>query len=343
MHSDIFVCLADSSLRIEWDTYIEKNELSIAWQRWEWHEILSRHYEHDFFPVVALKADKICGLMPLYRLAGSRQFISVPYAVAGGIISDSIDIEIALSTYAIQLAQQQKVDSIVLKQYKHKVEGDFRVDNSYFNQELAISTDIELLWNNLDHINREMIKNAQNLNLILDYPSDDIKSFYKLLLKYQHHQGIPCVHYEWIEDLVKSSMYTCALVKYKGSVVAGTLVKSFKKTVSFPFTSTIRANDLCDEASYWLYWELIKYFSQKGYEIMHSGRIPANEDVPKFRLGWGGKKYTYYYQYYPNISFGRTEFSQKRGHKRKLFTTLWRILPIPIVAKIGPRIVKKFP
>jgi hypothetical protein len=187
-----------------------------------------------------------------------------------------------------------------------------------------------------------MITAANERGLSLEFPSPRIDEFYPVLFSYTHRQGIPCVSKRWIEDLVLSGMYQCALVRLSGRTMAGTLVKSFKKTASFPFTA-FRAEDLAhQQAAYWLYWELIKLFAEKGYEIFHSGRIPADEAVPDYRRGWNGTKFPYFYQYYPNTT-GRTESSRKRGLKRRLFTRAWRLLPKPAAILLSPRLIRNFP
>ena len=95
-----------------------------------------------------------------------------------------------------------------------------------------------------------------------------------MLLRHLHARGIPCVRMRWIEDLLAFNMYSIALLKRNGSIVAGTMVKEFKKTVSFPFTCmSLHAGETY---VYRLYWELIRRFALAGREIFHSGRIPNN-------------------------------------------------------------------
>lgn len=342
MSTSIQTRCIDPSQRELWDAYVDSNSLSIAWQRYEWHDILNRHYPHVFSPLAAFDGKTIRGVLPLYRLENSRTYISVPFAVAGGIVSDSPEIERSLLDSAVALLNREGNSSLILKQYKHKIAGDLRCDGAYFNRELTISPDLDALWNGIAPQNKQMISDARSAGFSLEYPSRNSKEFYSILLADQHNQGIPCVSVRWVEDLVHSSMYTCALVRFKGKAIAGTLAKTFKTTVSFPFTALKKNNDLCVMAAYWLYWELIGYFAKKGITIVHSGRVPANEAVPKYRLGWGGTKYAYYYQYFPNTAT-LTESSRKRGLKRTFFKMAWRMLPLPLAAKFGQRIVRKFP
>lgn len=345
MSTEVKVFVLPESKREEWDAYIEANSLAIAWQKCEWHDILEKHHPHEFLPLVAAREGKICGVFPLYVLRNKRfrsQFISVPFAVAGGIVADSPEIDRSLLEGALDLAKERGITSMVLKQYKHKIDGDLRTDDTFHNRELSLSPGLDHIWDRLKPQNREMVLAAGGQGFSLEFPSSKIDEFYSVLFSYSHGQGVPCVSKRWIEDLVLSGMYECAVVRRQGRAVAGTLVKSFKKTASFPFTALKKNDSLHAQAAYWLYWELISLFAKRNYEIVHSGRIPADESVPSFRLGWNGTKHTYYYQYHPNTT-GSTESSQKRGWKRRLFSKAWRFMPKPAVVLLSPNLIRRFP
>lgn len=345
MKETVTIQALPESRREEWDAYVEHNSLAIAWQKYEWHDILKKHHPHEFIPIVATRDEKICGVFPVYLLKNKQfgtQFISVPFAVAGGIVADSPEIDGMLLNGALDIAREHGVRSLVLKQYKHKIEGDLRTDDAYHNRELSLGLGLERIWSDLEPQNREMITAGKKSGLSLEFPSSRIDEFYAILFSYSHRQGIPCVSKRWIEDLVLSGIYECALARREGKAVAGTLVKSFKKTASFPFTALKRTDLSHHQAAYWLYWELICKFAEKGFDIVHSGRIPADEAVPAFRLGWNGTKYPYFYQYYPNTACS-TESTQKRRWKRRLFSKGWRFLPKPAAALLSPFLIRKFP
>jgi hypothetical protein len=329
----------------DWDKFVHDNEFAIAWQSYEWSQVLKKHYQFGFYPLAACDGAKIRGILPLYRvktfLAGEA-LISVPHAVAGGIVAENEEASRLLLDKAIALAQKYAVRNITLKQYKQKINGELRTDDHFYNRELALSKNTEALWGNLAEANKESIKAAEKYNLVLDYPSSNLGRFYQLLLKHHHHTGVPCVSREWIEDLVGLKLYSIALLKANGIIVAGTLVKEFKKTVSFPFTCVLDRSEKSMMFAYALYWELLQRFAAAGKEIFHSGRIPNTDGVDPYRLGWGGAKYNYYYQYYPN-STANTEFAVKRGRKRELLEACWKMAPQAITRLLGPRVVKQLP
>ncbi|SPF49890.1 conserved hypothetical protein [Syntrophobacter sp. SbD1] len=332
--------------RNAWEEFVLECPRSIAWQSYDWSKVLRKNYDLDFYPIAAVEGGRIHGVLPLYRMKGGllskEKLISVPFAVAGGIACESEDAARLLFEKAVSFSGNTTGPGITLKHYKHSFNAGLRTDDNYYNRELRLSSGSQTILGALDQENRTRIEEAENYGLKLEFPSDDISGFCRLLFRYNHMMGIPCVSSRWIRDLIDFGMYSLALAKIGTTIFAGTLVKEFKDTVSFPFTSIPDLSPQSTAAAYGLYWKLIERFSEEGKEIFHSGRIPETGGVPAFRLGWGGIKYKYFYQYWPPTET-RTEYSSKRGSKRKLLENFWKKMPAVMARAIGPNIVERFP
>lgn len=328
----------------EWEEYVENNP-TIAWQSYYWSEVVAKHYRTVFYPIAAFDDKGIRGVLPLYKMKtikGKTNLISVPYAVGGGISADNQEAEKKLIESAIDLYQRIGADLIIFKQYKHKLMNGLSTDDNFYNRELDLTQELEKIYNGFEKANQENIRKAESLDLTLDYPSTELDQFYQLLLIQQKKAGVPCVSRCWIKDLIDFKMYSIALLWHKGRIVAGTLVKEHKKSVSFPFTAIPQFGDFNIMCAYHLYWSLLKSFKQCGKEIFHSGRIPNTDDAICYRLGWGGKKFSYYYQYYPQTTQS-SEFKLKRGRKRQLVSEAWKRLPLGITQWLGPKVIRYFP
>lgn len=336
--------IIDDSQLSQWEQYVNQHPGSIAWQSMAWSDLLKKHYPSTFYPIVAQDDSGIRGILPLYYIKtrlNKGALISVPYAVAGGIVADDAEASTLLLNEAIRLAGQHDACRITLKQYKTKIEGDLLTDANYYNKELSLTTDLDALRGGFDDTNKRVLDDAENTTFDLEYPSTDIKGFFKVLIRHHHRRGVPCVSQRWITDLVDCGMYSIALLKQDGKIVGGTMVKEFKTTVSFPFSCVNGANRE-DDVPYVLYWKLLSHFALKGMEIFHSGRIPRTNQADAYRLGWGGQEHGYFYQFHPNTG-AKTEFSRKRGKKRQIVETCWKRLPQSAVKILGPQIVKEFP
>jgi len=328
-----------------WDQFVMENPHAIAWHLWEWSRLVEKHHGCRFFPLAVLNGAEILGILPLYHartFTGKNRLISVAHAVAGGILADDQEVRDRLLNRAVSLCEELGCSGLTLKQYKIPMPGKFRTDDNYYNRELSLEGGEEALLGRISEINRQIIEKVSGEDLTLEYPSSDHSGFYRFMLRHHRRKGVPCAGKGWIRDLETLGMYRIAVLKRNGRPLAATMVKEFRDTISFPFTSASGNAEQDQLPVYRLYWELMKEYSKRGFRICHSGRIPLTDDVDAFRLGWGGTRYPYHYQYYPDTG-GVTEFSQKRNWKRKLVGTFWKRIPLSLAGKVGPFIVRQFP
>jgi len=338
------VVLVKDKAKSDWDRFVQDSTTVIAWHDYEWSDVLKRHHGAEFYPLAVYDGPRICGILPLYRIRTLRgeALISVPYFVAGGIAAAEPEVQQALLNKAIEISQRLKIAQITFKQYKLRLDGPLRTDANYYNRELTVSPDIDQNWRSFTELNRSKIEEARTFDTVFEYPSLDVSAFYKLLLHDQHAAGVPCEGKAWIKRLFDTGMYEIALLRHSGEVVAGTMVKKFRYTVSFPFSCLRDRTEKGSLFAYSLYWQLITRLAGKGTTIVHSGRIPNTDAAAQYRIGWGGSRYSYYYQYY-GLGEGKTEFSIKRGRKRQLVESLWKRMPIGVARAAGPLVVKQFP
>ncbi|MCC6152242.1 MAG: hypothetical protein IT367_00690 [Candidatus Hydrogenedentes bacterium] len=336
--------IANKDMATQWETYVLEHPDTVAWQSYRWCDVLQKHYPVVFYPLAALDNDRICGILPIYYVHTSRKngaLVSVPFAVAGGIAADNAEAATMLLEELTRLRNRHGNCRATLKQYKVRVEGDLIVDTNYYNRELALQEDLARIFDGFEDTNRAAIERAKQQHFQLVFSAVDVDVFYDLLLNHHLRKGLPCPGKKWIWDLVASGMYSLALVIENGTAVTGTMVKRFKKTVSFPFTCAANASQET-VAPYWLYWQLIEHFAREGVEIFHSGRIPNNDEADPYRLGWGGHAYSYYYQYMSEEAV-RTEYAAKRGIRRNFGQNVWKHLPKPVAKVLGPQVVRRFP
>lgn len=337
--------ILNESQRKDWDSYVESSPDVIAWHSWDWSQVLIQHYGCRFYPIAAYDGGRIRGILPLYHVKTFRSgdaLMSIPYVVAGGAVADSEEGRQALLAKAIDIARETNIHKLTLKQYKVRIAGDLFTEEGYYNRELTLSPDINAVWNSISAENRAKVEQSRAHQFTLEYPSKDLDRFYRMLLRDQHAAGVPCMSKSWVRRLYDTGMYEISLLKQGSEIVAGTMVKKFKDTVSFPFTCLAGTTPRHLLGAYSLYWQIIERLATEGIRICHSGRIPNTDQALPYRLGWGGTKYPYLYQYY-GVAGQKTEFAEKRGRKRELFETVWKHIPVPVARMLAPPIVKQFP
>ncbi|HLG59288.1 MAG TPA: hypothetical protein VI485_28375 [Vicinamibacterales bacterium] len=339
------VAIVEPKNRGDWDRFVRDSPRVIAWHSYEYSDLLGRYYGTRFYPFAVYDGPNVIGILPLYRIKTLRAgdaLMSVPHFVAGGIIAEQAAVQRALLDKAIALGTSLGISRLTLKQYKYKVDGPLSTDESYYNRELTVSPDIDQIRASITDANRAKIDESARVDTTLDYPSQDVETFYRFLLRDQHAAGVPCVSGAWVRALFATGSYQIALLRHNGELVAATMAKKFKHTVSFPFSCLRDQREQTQLFAYSLYWKLITQLAGEGITIVHSGRIPKTDAAVGYRLGWGGTKCSYYYQYH-GVAAGKTEFSTKRGSKRQLVESVWKKMPTSVARVLGPLVVKQFP
>ncbi len=337
--------ILEDSRKADWDRFVDANPKVIAWHSYYYSYVLKKMYNLPFFPLAAYDGSAICGILPLYlsnTFRRGRILMSVPYFVAGGIVATNKEAEHLLLNKAIELAKGNNAAHIALRQYKIKIQGELLTDDSYYNRELSLTDDIGQIWKSISETNRVRVEEIWKHDTVLEYPSPDLDTYCKLLFHDQHGQGLPCVSRRWVELLLGTGTYHIALLKQKGNLVAATLAKRFKDTVSFPLTCLPKHDQQSELFAYDLYWKLITRLAGEGVHIFHSGRIPRGDVAPSYRLGWGGAKCTYYYQT-PGSGNSPAQQTNTRGAKRSMFEKVWRNIPGTLARVVDPVIIRQFP
>lgn len=328
-----------------WNRYVGEHEHAIAWHNYEWSDLVGKHFNTVFYPLAVMMSSSICGILPLFKvktLTGGVKLISVPHAVAGGaLVNGSEEADILLNR-AVAMTKDLGASALILKQYKVQMPGELKTDAGYYNRELDLSGGTERLWDSLSELNKNELLSERKEGLVLDHPFEEINTFYKILLGHHHRRGIPCVSRSWIRDLINLGWYEVAVIRRGERILAATMTKTFRDTVSFPFTCLASDDRESINATYHLYWQLIRKYSENGFRIFHSGRIPDDDQTETYRLGWGGKKHPYFYQYYPDRG-QKTESGTKQSSKRRYFEAVWRKAPRSMARILGPAIVRQFP
>ena len=334
----------DDRRKTAWDAFVQRHPGTIAWHLYDWSNVLRTYHGTTFYPIAAMEGDEVRGILPLYRVRTPRTgvaLVSIPYVAAGGIVADDEEAEKLVLEEAIRISQGMGTPPIALKQYGHRVAGELRTDEGYYNQELSLSAGTAEIWKNLPAALRESIESIPKAELQLDYPSTDVAAFHLALSRHQRAGGVPSPSRRWIELLLGSKLYQMALLRSGGRVVAGTMLKIFRQTASFPYTCVTERGEAGVHWARRFYWEMIERLATDGFQIVHSGRIPYNEKVPAYRLGWGGQRREYYYQYVGLQ--GKTESGSKRGRSRAVVEAVWRRMPLTLANLISPPLLRQYP
>jgi FemAB-related protein (PEP-CTERM system-associated) len=121
---------------------------------------------------------------------------------------------------------------------------------------------------------------------------------------------------------------------YKGSQpVAASLVFGFQNILSNPWSSSLKKFSQLSP-NMLLYWSMLEYACDSGYEYFDFGRSTPDEGTYKFKVQWEAKPKPLYWYYLGEQKDLRGEHSQ--SSKFHLAISCWKWLPVSVTRIWGP-------
>lgn len=128
------------------------------------------------------------------------------------------------------------------------------------------------------------------------------------------------------------------IVKYQNIAVAAGLIFCFRDTIEIPWASSLKQFNRFSP-NMLLYWKLMEYACDQGFEYFDLGRSSPDEGTQRFKEQWGAKPFPLYWQ---SICLnGKAMKADYSGNSRfGVAVQLWKMLPISVANRIGPKIRK---
>jgi hypothetical protein len=161
-----------------------------------------------------------------------------------------------------------------------------------------------------------------------------LKDFYEIYIKNMHRLGVPHPSMEYFKSFVenyKNGQSKIFLITYNNIPVGSCIIFTYGKLSELFWASTVREYNHLN-SNMVLYWEVIKYSNEQGFETLSFGRSDGESSSLKFKEQWG-------IDIYP-LSFN---YSTAKSNLREfgLINKIWKIIPFPIVKIVGPIIRSK--
>jgi FemAB-related protein (PEP-CTERM system-associated) len=332
-----------------WDGYVDNHKNATIYHKIGWKRIIETTFNHKSFFLMAHQEGKICGVLPLFfmksRIFG-RYLISLPFIDSAGLLADTQDIATLLCNKAIDLAQNNHVDFMELRNPLQIEHHNLTTATHKVNFILPLTAGPDFLWKKVFHENiRNKVRKALKTNLSVEFGNNDyfINNFYNIFSKNMRYLGTPVYPRKFFLNIAKEFPRNMLvfLAYHEGNVIGGKIVLLFRDTVSFIYHSSLREyaklapNNL-------LYWRAIEYACQNGYTFCNMGRSTKDTGPYNFKKQWGGEARQLYWQYYlnkgehlPNLSPTNPKFS--------LAIDLWKRLPLWLTQLVGPIIARHIP
>ena len=296
--------------------------------------------------LAACDGPAITGVLPLVvmrsRLFG-RFVVSLPFLNAGGMLTGDPHAAHALVDAAVRIARETRAEYLELRhtsrlcpqliERRHKVAMSVQLHETVDEQ-----------WNALDRKVRNQVRKAERSGLAVKVGGSELlRSFYDVFVRNMRDLGTPVFPYRLFEETLKTfPESTRVFCVYKdGRPLAGAIVHTRGTWIEVIWASALREfSPLC--ANILLYWHMMQAAIGMGCRTFEFGRCTPDEGPFHFKRQWGASPQPLVWEYWSR-SGTLTRDASPNNPRYARAVELWRRLPLPVTAALGPRIVRGIP
>lgn len=328
-----------------WNNYVRRNSEASPYHLAAWSLANANAYKHKQFNLIAEQQGQIVGVLPLCLLALplSKGFLcSVPFCDVGGCLSENEEVRHKLMEAALEIAGRYKVSAL---QIRNRSPARSEIDPKYTGKVsmlLSLPESSDILLASFKSKLRSQISKAQKngLTFRIGREAEKLDQFYQVFSPNMRDLGSPVHSRKWFESIREQyadDMVIGIVSKDEIPVGAGIMLLLENKA-AIPWASTLSEYKHL-APNMLLYWNLLKYATDKHCTVLDFGRSSYGEGTFNFKKQWGAKPVPLDWKSYlvdGNVTEG------KRGSQslRILFQKVWRRLPLRLANTLGPRIRK---
>ncbi len=325
-----------------WDAFVAQCSGATFFHRSGWQRVIEEVFRHRTHFLYAQRAGRIEGVLPLAHVKSflfGDALVSLPFAVYGGAVAESVDVLAALETEAQALAERIGADHLELRNIVPR-HSDWPTQDLYvrFRREILPETDANLLA--IPRKQRAMVRKAikHGLRSEIDAGPD---RFFALYADNVRRHGTPALPKRYFEALHRAFGDDCevlTVVDPRGRPLSSVLNFYFRDEV-LPYYAgdDTAARELA--ANDFKYWELMRRACERRLRVFDYGRSKRGTGSFAFKKNWGFEPEPLHYEY--RLYRGSTVPQNNPMNPRyRALIALWRRLPLPVANFIGPHLAR---
>lgn len=311
-----------------------------------WRRAVERVFGHELVDLVAWREGRVVGMLPLSRSPGLRgaSLISSPYAVYGGPIGDSRDIEVQLAAEAKRIAETTRVRRLELRCFEDP--GlDLVPSELYatFIQDLP-DDPAKVLASIPKKARAEARKARERHQLTLSDGRWYAPDLYRLFLNNKRKLGSPGLPRAWFEELLARFGDECVVHMVHKDTQPLMAVMSFvwRDTLLAYYAGTADGADREYSASNFMYMALREWAVERGLARFDFGRSRKDAGAFSFKEHQGFVPRDLHYRYHLVRDRELPSFTPSNP-KTKVLRDAWSKMPVWVNARLSNVLARYLP
>lgn len=322
-----------------WDSFVEECPGATFFHLAGWKTVIERAFNHRAFFLLAETGGNITGVLPLGHVKSmlfGNALISTPFCVYGGVAAVDDEARVALEARAESLAAELGVDYL---EFRNRSIGrpDWLTKDLYVTFRKEIDADPDKNMQAIPRKQRAMVRKGIKAGLVgeLDDGIDRLFAAYSESVRNLGTPVFPKKYFTVLQEVFaqRSEILT---VTHSGQAVASVMSFYFRDEV-LPYYGGSIAEARALKANDFMYWELMRRAGENGVRVFDYGRSKIGTGSWSFKKNWGFEAAPMPYQYHLVKAQDMPDINPLNP-KYRIFSNLWRRLPVPVANVVGPMI-----
>lgn len=328
-----------------WDSFVWQHPHGSPFHLIAWKHSIEKTFGYRPLYLVAEAGQQIEAVLPVFsvrNLLMGKALISTPFAVYGGILSQSEEARQALVDEARKLGESLGVNFIELRNaYPEQCAGLSNVTR-YVTFTQQIGPDADAILEAIPRKTRYMVRKALKQPYTVRQTRDP-RSFEELYSRNLRRLGTPSFPRRHFATLLSAfgDKADVREVELNGKVVASVFSFYFRDQVLPYYGAADPAfNELAP--SNFMYYDLMRWAGGCGYKLFDFGRSKKESGSFDFKAHWGMESRDLPYEIILVRQKELPNFSPNNPRYQRAIK-LWQQIPLPITRALGPFLIKLVP
>lgn len=324
-----------------WDAFVQHADDGTFFHLSQWQGIFQKSFNLVPHYLLAEQDHTITGILPLFHqksLLFGNALISSPYLVEGAPLAINEESRRALDEAAINLKKQTGASYLEFRT-RRATRPDWTSKKGLyatFKRPLHATDQENLLAipRKQRAVVRKTISGGHSSVVV-----HSAETLFPIYAESVRNLGTPVFPRKYFERLLKTfpNNSDVVVIIEDGAPVSAVLNFYYKDTV-LPYYGGGRLAARKSGANDFLYWEVMRHASAKGYKHFDFGRSKSGTGAFKFKTNWGFEPDWLEYEYF--LSEGQSLPEKNPNNPRyKIAIDLWKRLPLPVANFLGPFLI----
>jgi len=319
-----------------------------------WQRVIHDAFGHRSRELLAWQGEELVGALPMMQctsLSGKKNLISMPYAVYGGPVGASPDVDAALVREAGVLGAKLRVGRVELRTRRApSFDGlpeapELAKGSLYVTFERELPGDVEGVLAGMPKKARAEARKARKKHeLELSHGVWFVDDLYRLFLRNKRQLGSPGMPLSLFHKMVAEFGTDCEvhLVRRGKEALAAVMTFAYGDTLLAYYSGTAEGADRQFSASNFMYMALQEWAVERGFRYFDFGRSRRDSGAMSFKRRQGFEEADLDYRYLLVRSKDLPSFTPSNP-KTAVLRDTWSKLPPWMVRRLSSSLARFLP